>query len=116
MTTKRILGDLEIYEKWNNGTNEPGLYLAYGKWMLGWLENVGDNYYKITWDTDILQELIATGSTDGVTYIQIQDGVVDFVLPQADGTVLSAGRFTLGVSLDKLPPIPWNPGSCGPEN
>lgn len=79
------------------------------------MEAIGDNLYKIKWDTDIVQHLYAVGDREGVNFVKIENEVVDFLVPQAGGDLGSAGRFMLGVSLDKLPPIPWNPGSCGPE-
>lgn len=114
-------GDIEIFEKFNPDTNSTGLYLSYGKWAHAWLE-IYDNddksdetaeviNLKVIWDTDIIQDNYAAGDPTGLNYGRIYNQTLEFIGPGAE-QVIVYGTFKLGVSLDKLPPIPWSPGSC----
>lgn len=85
-----------------------GLYIQYGKWATGWLEHVEGPIYKILFDTDIMQYF--AGLQD-LFYLRVDNDEIEFIAI-ADGEESSQGKFKFGVSLDKLPPIPWLPESC----
>ncbi|CAL8109669.1 unnamed protein product [Orchesella dallaii] len=107
-------GDLEVLEKFNNITNTTALYMRYGKWAKGWLEEVGNDMYKIIWDTDIIQDYYAAGERDSGNYAVIRNGNLEFVQSAFEGLILPfLGNFKLGVSLETLPTIPWDSDSCG---
>ncbi|CAL8109662.1 unnamed protein product [Orchesella dallaii] len=109
-----IGGDLEVLEKFNEARNTTALYVSYGKWSKGWLEQVGNtSTYKITWDTDIVQDLYASGDTSD-SVVTISNGTFAFLQPQG-GTMIPWTSFRLGVDISKLPTTPWDSGSCGPE-
>lgn len=91
------------------------LYVRYGRWNHGWLENIGGPVYQITWDTDIVQDNYASGDATGISYATVENETLSFVLPVGDELFVT-GSFKLGVSLDILPPVPWTPESCGPES
>lgn len=101
-------------EKWNDETNEMGLFLTYGQLAHGWLEHVTGVTYLIHYITDLTQDEYAMGLTEPSTYIRVYDETLEFlfITPEAEESI---SKLKLGVSLDKLPPIPWLPGSCGPE-
>lgn len=101
-------GDAEITEKWNNETSEMGLYLKYGKWSTGWLEPAGQNFYKIIFDTEILRDFYEVVSN---FFLRVDEDVIEFV-GIVNGEQVSFGKFRLGVTLDKLPPVPWPSDSC----
>lgn len=110
-------GDLEIYEKLNPVTNITQLYVDYGKWNKGWMESVGGDLYEISWDTDIDQFYWTMGELLGKVMIVVGNDSIKFVTPNFGGNLelTELGTFWRDVSLDKLPPIPWDPESCGPE-
>lgn len=106
-----MIGDAEIIEKWNNATNEIGLYLKYGVWATGFLEHVEGPVYLLKIDTDLEQNL--AGLKDAL-FVRAIDDTIEFLLIQF-GQESSFGKFQLGVSLANLPPIPWLPDSCRAE-
>lgn len=99
---------------WNDETNEVGLFLTYGKLAHGWLEHVAGVTYKLNFVTDLIQDDYAIGLKESSTFVRVYDETLEFVMITAESED-SISKLKLGVSLDKLPPIPWLPGSCGPE-
>lgn len=104
-------GEAEISEKWNNETNQTELFLTYGKWGHGWMEHVEGITYKIHFVTDLIQDE-ALGFPASETFIRAFNETLEFFGTIPGSGVMSFGKFQVGVSLDKLPPIPWLPGSC----
>lgn len=107
-------GNFEIVEKWNDDTNTTELYIIYGRFAHGWLEHVGVETFRIVPTTDMVQDYyILTGNKESINFITRvnNDTLQMFILFQ--GMEIDYGKFTLGITLDKLPPIPWSPESCG---
>lgn len=102
-------GDAEIVEKWNEETNQTGLYLTYGKHGNGWVKLVEFSIYRIVFDTDIISQGF-NGQLD-LFWLVGNAECIEFILLEGEEFV-SFGVFYAGVSLDKLPPIPWLPESC----
>lgn len=102
-------GDAAIVEKWNNDTGATGLYVTYGKHGTGWLEAMWppNPIYKITFDSDILQDFYGA---DNLFWLVGDAESIEFLVV-LNGEFESFGVFKAGVSLDKLPPIPWQPDS-----
>ncbi|CAL8109665.1 unnamed protein product [Orchesella dallaii] len=109
-----IGGDLEVLEKFNEARNATALYVSYGKWSKGWLEQVGNtSTYKITWGTDIFQDFYALGDTSD-SVVTISNGTFAFLQPQG-GTMIPWTSFRLGVDISKLPTTSWDSDSCVSE-
>lgn len=106
-------GDAEILEKWDEETNQKRLFVTYGKWTHGWLNHVTGQTYKLEFTTDAIQDFYAMGVRESLSYVRVVDDILEFVEFRGNDLEVSYGKFKLGVSLDKLPPIPWLPGSCG---
>lgn len=108
-------GDAEVLEQWNDETNQNELFIKYGKWAHGWLDYVTGASYKIRFVTDLGHDDYALGLPDTTVHVHFYNETMEFTGYVRGYGEKSYGEFTLGVSLDKLPPIPWLPGSCGPE-
>lgn len=103
-------GQAEIFEKWNNETNEMGVYIQCGKWVSGFLETHDDpDYdYLIKLDTDMNHDFL--GLTDNL-FLKVVDDTIEFIIIEGKRRDTS-GIYKLGVNLDNLPPVPWLAGSC----
>lgn len=106
-------GDLILKEKFNEDTNSTGIYLSYGKWVKAWVEGLGGTVYKLIWDSDIVQDGYASGTTTYLEFITIKNGTLTFYW-DLSGTLQPWVKFQYGASLDMLPTVPWDAGSCGP--
>ncbi|ODM87483.1 hypothetical protein Ocin01_19198, partial [Orchesella cincta] len=49
-------GNVEIFEKFNHQTDTTGIYMSYGRLAQAWLENIGGAYYRLIWDSDVIQD------------------------------------------------------------
>lgn len=104
-------GELEIVRK-QNEFGQSQLYMMYGKHGTGWLGPVwpGVNLYLIDFDSDLMQHFF--GATGKFWLVGDLEAVEIYWMDNDLAAAVSYGVFKAGVSLDKLPPIPWLPDSC----
>lgn len=106
-------GELELIMKEDEFGREQ-LYLMYGKLGNGWLDPLmpGGGLYLITFESDVMDGFYRSGQfwlSGGEEAVAIIYMFSDLLPGQ------NFGEFWAGVSLDKLPPIPWEPDSCRAE-
>lgn len=85
----------------------------YGKWIQGWLEYDGGTIFKLKVEGDFVQNLYAIGANGDSIYVRILNDNIEFIMAAPDSeTGFSLGKFKRGVSLESLPKVPWDSGSC----
>lgn len=105
-------------EKLNEETNRMELRLDYGIWYKGWLEEQPEGpgaLFKIHIESDLPQGDYAFGIPGDEYYAMFDNGTMTLIqkIPMEEDMVL--GRFKHGLRSGDLPPVPWEPDSCGPE-
>jgi len=105
-----IYGDLTVF-LYNGGTQ---LYLSYGRWGTGILENVSGDFFTVNWDSDIVGDFLSSSSELPVmtlTFVVSQTEQIVVIMNFSD----EDNVFTKDFALDKYPPQIWRPDSCSPE-
>ncbi len=85
-------------------------YINYGMLGQAWLKQVTDSSFQIVWDSDIYQVYLAEGSADDPFEVEFIDKD-SFVFTQSGHAIGTA--FIRNLTLEDLPVVPWEPGSCG---
>lgn len=99
--------------------------MEYGRYYRGWLSEVPQSHpsqdpelplFKIKWDTEAEQDNYLIGDYEGHDYVAFDNQghlyILQPVLSSDQPALQVTKSFTLGMTLDRLPTIPWAPGSC----
>lgn len=106
-------GELEILLKFRDASNSTELYLNYGEWGQAYLLATETNKkFLFDWDSDLIHDKYAMEGSITDTFAVFDEDITEF---QIIDNGSPSDFFIKGVSLDILPPVPWSPGSCGPE-